>query len=148
MKLFYKLSDDLELIPDNQDTLNWMAGRKSGEIIEFEAKTEKQRTPTQNRCLHDYMGELANKLNEAGIDVKEVILLPMSFTKEIIKENMVKRIVKAMFPNKIKINKNGMEAVSTTDLSTKEITVVYDHLDKFTAEEFGIHVPWPSRFNH
>jgi len=38
MKAFFILSSDLELIPHNQQTLNWMAKRKSGEVISAEIK--------------------------------------------------------------------------------------------------------------
>ena len=94
------------------------------------------------------MGDLANALNNGGIDVVEVITWGMPFTKDIIKENMAKRIIKALYPEKIKIDKHGKEAVSTTQLSTKEIGVVYEYLNKWSAESHGISIPWPSRFNH
>jgi len=147
MKLSFKLSDDLELIPDNQDTLNWMASRKSGEVVEFEVNSEKQRTPTQNRCLHEYMSDLANKLNDGGHFVGQTITVDVDFTQETVKEYMVKPIVKAMYPDKIKVNKHGKEVVSTTQLSTKEISVVYENLNRLTSEKFGISCAWPSRFN-
>ena len=38
MKLFFKLSEDLELIPNNQETLNWMANRKAGEVVSADVK--------------------------------------------------------------------------------------------------------------
>lgn len=38
MKLFFKLSSDLELIPSGQESLNWMAKRKAGEVLSVEVK--------------------------------------------------------------------------------------------------------------
>lgn len=38
MKLFFKLSDDLEMIPQGSDTLGWMAKRKAGEVISADVK--------------------------------------------------------------------------------------------------------------
>ncbi len=38
MKAFFKLSSDLELIPHNQETLNWMSKRKPGQVISANIK--------------------------------------------------------------------------------------------------------------
>jgi len=38
MKLFFKLSPDLEPVPHDQQTLDWMAKRKAGEIISADVK--------------------------------------------------------------------------------------------------------------
>ncbi len=38
MKAFFRLSSDLELIPHNQETLDWMSKRKAGEIISADIK--------------------------------------------------------------------------------------------------------------
>jgi len=147
VKLSFKLSDCLEWVPADQDTLNYTAGRKEGDVVSFDI-ADKKRTNTQNGCLHQYMGELSTALNDGGYDVGTTITVKVDFTPETVKEYMVKPIVRAMYPNKIKTDQKGREVVSTTQLSTKEISLVYENLNRLTAEKFGISIPWPSRFNH
>ncbi len=38
MKAFFRLSSDLELIPHNQETMNWLVKRKAGEVISADIK--------------------------------------------------------------------------------------------------------------
>jgi len=148
MKALFKLSDDLELIPNNQDTLNWMAGKKAGDIVSFDV-TDEPRNKKMNSCAHQYFNDLANALNAGGYTVQESIKIDMQFTQEIVKECMFKRIAKAMFPNKVKLDKKGNKQISTTNLSNKEMCMIYDNLNLSVIDNFnGLSVPWPSRFNH
>lgn len=95
---------------------------------------ENQRTLTQNASLHKYFELLAKALNEAGFSVQQVVDVPLDSTKETVKQGMFKPVMTAMYPDK----------TSTGDLNTKEIKIVYDNLDRFTSEQFGISIPWPS----
>lgn len=95
-----------------------------------------QRTTQQNKALHKYCELVAQQLNDAGYDLKAVLdkkAIPVPCTKENIKENIIKPIEKALF-NKI----------STTELTTGEVTEVYDVMTKWLGEQFTIYVPWPS----
>ena len=98
-----------------------------------------QRTVQQNKCLHSYLAQLADALNGAGYDVTDgkVIRLPVAFTPENVKEMIFKKVMMSLYPDK----------TSTTELSTTEIQTVYENLNKFTAEKFGIGLDWPDRFN-
>jgi len=94
-----------------------------------------QRSKTQNGCLHEYIANLSEALNDGGFDVGTTIKIPVNFTPETVKEYMVKPIMKALYP----------EYTSTTQLDTKQIGVVYEHLNRLTAEKFGIGLLWPSK---
>jgi len=135
MKAFFKLSDDLELIPNNQDTLNWMANRKAGEVIEFEVK-DNARTLKQNRSMHLYFRLLADALNEAGLDMRKVLkpAIDIPWTTDSVKQHLWKPIQKIM-----------LDTESTTKLNTKGPKDVYLVLDRHIAEKHGIHIEWPCR---
>ncbi len=94
-----------------------------------------KRTPPQNASLHVYCTLLAKALNEAGYDVGTTIQVPVDFTKDTVKEYMVRPIMTALHPDKD----------STTQLDTVEIQNVYEHLNRLTAEKFGISIPWPDK---
>lgn len=96
---------------------------------------EKQRTLQQNKALHKYLTELANTLNNAGLDMKAVLKpgVCIEWNQDMAKEYLWRPIQKAM----------QLEA-STADLSTKDIQAVYAVLDRHLAQKFGVSVPWPS----
>ncbi len=96
----------------------------------------KQRTPKQNRSLHKWLGDLADALNDAGfyLNDKRLILLDVPFTKENLKENVVRPYIRAMYP----------DYESTTELSTTELQDLYQALDQVIAERTGVHVEYPS----
>lgn len=95
-----------------------------------------QRTPKQNNSLHEYCGNLAHELNMAGFDFNDgkVIRLPVSFTKVNVKEYIVHRVMRALYP----------DVDSTADLTTIQLQEVYENVNRITAEQWGISVPWPS----
>ena len=82
---------------------------------------ENQRTTTQNRALHLYFTLLAEALNEGGLDMKKVLRpeVDISWNSTTIKEYIWRPIQNAQLLKK-----------STKDLSTKEIDVVYDTINK------------------
>ena len=96
-----------------------------------------QRTAQQRKALEVYCHGLAEILNASGYDFNDgkVIRLPVAFTQENVKEYMFKKVMTAMYPDK----------TSTTELSTTEIQQVYENLNTFTAEKFGVSVTWPSQ---
>lgn len=95
---------------------------------------EKNRTELQNRALHKFFEILAEEMNETGIDFRSVILeLPkadISATKQNIKDMIWRPVQKALLLKK-----------STTQLTTKEIDVIYNHLNRFFAEHFKFQIP-------
>jgi len=97
-------------------------------------KEPEQRTTLQNASLHVYAKLLAEKLAEAGLDMRKVIKVDITPTPENVKETMIKPVMTSLFPDK----------KSTRELSTKEIQQVYEVMNRATAERLGISIEWPS----
>src|ERR1044071_6647334 len=96
---------------------------------------DKQRTIQQNKALHLYFQIIAEKLNDAGLDMR-VVLKPeveIPWTKESVKDHLW-RPVQDLY----------LKKDSTTELTTDEITKVYEVLNRFLAEKHGISEPFPS----
>lgn len=99
-----------------------------------------RRTEAQNNALHLYFEQIAQALNHEGYDVRIVLQViaekgvDMMWSKELVKELLWRSIQKKYTGKK-----------STTELdSIKEITDIYDMLNKWLGENFQIHVPFPS----
>ena len=95
------------------------------------------RTSQQNRALHLWLERLAEALNDAGYSVNDRIVLKaeISFTKENLKENVFKPVMRALYPEK----------KSTAELGKIEITEVYDEVNRFLAQRVPVDVPpWPT----
>jgi hypothetical protein len=99
-------------------------------------KEEKKRTDQQRKALEVYCRLMAEKLNEAGLDMK-VILKPeidIPWTQESVKTHIWKPVLKAM-ENK----------TSTTEMITTNPTDILMVIDRFLAEKHGFYGPdWPS----
>lgn len=100
--------------------------------------TETKRTTAQNAAMHLYFTQLAERLNDAGLDQQTVLAEAVSlpWTKVSVKENLWKTIQRVMLAKD-----------STTEMNTKDPQEIYRVLDRFTAEKFGITVPWPERMD-
>ena len=99
------------------------------------SKEEKQRTLQQNRAMHLYFTKLSEALNEAGLDMREVLKpsIDIPWTPKNAKDYLWKPIEGAL-----------LHKHSTTQLTTKEIDKVYDILNRHTSEKFGISILFPS----
>jgi len=97
-------------------------------------KVSDKRTLKQNAALHVYFGLVAETLNLAGLDMRAVlkpeIQIPWSIMS--VKEYMWRPI------QKIQLQKN-----STTELTKRDIDLVYDTMNRALAEH-GVHEPFPS----
>ena len=96
---------------------------------------DKQRSIQQNKALHKYCNNLAEALNEAGLDQRKVLKpgIDIPWTMESVKDNLYKPILKAL---------TGKE--STIDMSTTDPSLVYEVLNRHMGEKHGITVEWPS----
>lgn len=96
---------------------------------------DKQRTVQQNRALHVYFTLITNALNSAGLDMKTVLKpeIEIPWSPQTVKEYLWRSVQKAQLHKR-----------STTELSTKDIDLVYDTLNRYLAEKFGVHEPFPS----
>ena len=96
---------------------------------------EEKRTPQQNRALHLYFELVAKGLNDAGLDMRAVI-------KDDIEIPWNKDMVKKFLWGPIQEAKLGKK--STTKLTTKEIDIVFNILNRHFGEKLGFHQPFPS----
>ena len=98
-------------------------------------QTAKQRTLKQNRALHAYFGLLADELNTAGLDMKRVLKphIDIPWSTETIKEYIWRPI------QEVQLRKH-----STTELSTKDIDKVFETINRFIGDRFGLHIAFPS----
>jgi hypothetical protein len=103
--------------------------------LRVDLKTGKQRTLTQNRCLHLYCQQLADALNEAGLDFRQTIKdgVEVPWSDALAKEYLWRPIQRAV---------TGKE--STTKPERAEYSQIYDVLNRHISGKFGIYCPWPS----
>ncbi len=106
----------------------WSRLVESGDAPLISEMNDMQRTGQQNKSLHKYCQMVADEMNAAGYDFKEVVRLPVSMTPELVKEYLFKRIMSTQYPDK----------ESTTELSTTEIQTVYETMNAATAQLFKI----------
>ena len=96
---------------------------------------EKIRTDKQNKALHLYFTHLAEELNNAGYDMRKILKpsVDIPWNSKTVKEFLWRPVMKAQL---------GKE--STTDLTTKEIDLVFETITRHFSEKFGISVAFPS----
>ena len=99
-------------------------------------KEPKKRTITQNRALHLGLEQASIELNGKGID-RHIVIQDLEgysapITPEFLKE-VFKEIMWTTYRKK-----------STTELTTNEMTTCWDVFALFMAENYGIHLTWPS----
>ena len=95
-----------------------------------------QRTSQQNRSLHLYFTLLADELNASGYDMRKTLQesIDIPWSPSSIKSFLWKPVQEAM-----------LEKESTTELTTKDIDMIYDVINKTIGERTGVHVPFPSK---
>ena len=96
----------------------------------------KQRTSQQNKSLHKGLQEVADRLQEQGIERKtimeDLVGYEAPITMEFLKE-IYKTIIFTMYGH-----------TSTAQLEKKQVTDSWDVFNKFMGENYGVHCPWPS----
>ena len=133
MKLDIKTAQDLEYAIELIEE-----GVISNKDIYLEIK-EVTRTSHQNKAIHLYCGMVSRKLNLGGFDFVEVMKrmevdIPATSTR--VKEDIWRPIQTSM-----------LEIKSTTKLKTKQVSEVYEVMNRFTSERFGFGVAFPGYFN-
>lgn len=104
--------------------------------LDLEIKVKgKARSGQQNRALHKYFSMLADKLNEAGLDMRKTLRedVEMPWSADLIKDFMWRPLQKAMF-----------DVDSTAKMKRADYTKVYEVLNRHTASKLGVSVAWPS----
>ena len=121
---------------DNKSEIALAMARLEGKCVKVTLETHtKQRTLTQNNALHLYFKLVAETFQEAGYDARMVFKpeAEIPITEDMVKELMWKTIQKAI------TKKN-----STNQLSTGEVSQIYDIMNRHISEKFGLHIPFPS----
>lgn len=95
-----------------------------------------KRTLSQNSALHVYFQLIADELNGAGLPIKATLEhydVDLDWSSESVKSLVWRPIQKALLGKR-----------STTELKKQQdIDRVYEHINRFLSEQFGIHVPFP-----
>jgi hypothetical protein len=118
-----------------ENAINEIRNKPIGEYgfllkIETGKRTEKQRNSIEVYCR-----ELAKALNDAGIPIKEEFLgrtLDIDWDQAGVKRRLWKGTQKRLF-----------DIESTTKLTRAQVSDVYETINRYTAENFGIHVAFP-----
>ena len=91
-------------------------------------------TRRQQNSLHLYFSNLAEELNDSGYDMKKVLRVDIPWSPMTVKEYLWRPLQEAYLLKR-----------STTELNKeKEISEVYEILNRVIAERCGIHCPFPS----
>ena len=94
-------------------------------------------TGQQRKALHKYCEQIAETLNDAGIDMRTFFKpgFDIPWNKDNIKNSVWRSVQTAIYP----------DVESTEDLENHQITKIYDILNKHLGEKHGVHVPWPCK---
>ena len=98
------------------------------------ANKDQRRTMQQNKAMHLWFQQIADTLNDAGLDMRKVLKphIDIPWTKDNVKEFMWRPVQTAVCLKK-----------STTKLTPKEVTLIFDTFNRHLAK-FGVHIPFPS----
>lgn len=95
-----------------------------------------KRTLQQNKALHKLFTQMSDTFNTLGLDMR-VVLKPeikILWTPEAVKRELFKPVMKAMY-----------NIDSTTELTTDQVSKVYEQIMKVIGEKFGIYLEFPSK---
>jgi len=119
----------------NINGLRGLLKRFDGKSVVLTVETLPQRrTSAQNRALHLWYSQLADKLNESGFDMKKIIHVDIPWSGDTVKQYLWKPLQKMI-----------LGTTSTRSLKRDDLDKVFDPLNKTIAErtEGNIHVPFP-----
>lgn len=96
---------------------------------------DKPRTIQQNKAIHVLFEMIAEELNRAGLDMRKALKpdVELPWNKDTVKEYIWKPVQQAQLLKK-----------STTELTSKEIDEVFDTINRFMGQRWGLHIPFPS----
>lgn len=95
-----------------------------------------QRSIKQNSNYWAWITALSKEMLEKGIDINEVLTVPIMPTPEILHEVITKRLIKSIYGKK-----------STTELSTKELSEVVEIIRHAMSERTGGEINLPFNEN-
>lgn len=98
----------------------------------------KQRTIPQNNSIHLWLKLVADELNNQGQTIQNVVA---KIRKAEIRPTMLALKEVAWRPYQMV----AVHKESTTQLNKHEVDIIYEGLNKFFSQEFGIGIPFPSQ---
>ena len=104
--------------------------------LELDIKAKgKARTLKQNAALHMFLTNLASALNDAGLDMKRTLKheVDIPWSMPMAKEYLWKPMQKVV---------TGQE--STAKVKTVDYPLIYETLNRYMSDKFGISVQWPT----
>lgn len=98
--------------------------------------TDEKRTKLQNRSIHKYCATLSDTLSDAGLDMKAVLRpeAEIPWTPANVKDNIWRTVQVAMF-----------NVESTADLTTAQVSQVYEVVNRHLTNTVGVSVPFPNK---
>jgi len=133
-KIQLEFTIEADTFPEGKEKIEEMLAKK-GFVASKITAVRNVRSAAQNNAMHLWFTMLAEEFNKKGLDVKATLseTVEHDWSAQLVKELMWKPIQKSMFDKK-----------STAQLSTDEVTKVYETINRFIGVKFGIHVPFPS----
>lgn len=112
----------------------------SGQTVIVDVQEWHQRTDQQRKAIEVYCAALARAFNDAGLDARAVLAkmrdgVEIPWSQERVKDLIWREIQLAILKKK-----------STTKLSPVEVSKVYEVVNRFTAQRFGLSMAFPSRW--
>ena len=110
---------------------------RDNRYVEFSWSTGRQRTLKQNAALNLWLGWLAQRLNDAGLDMRRVLKPSVSipWTASAAKEYLWRPVQMAL---------TGKQ--STAEAERADYSAVQDVLARHLGEKFGVEAPpWPKK---
>ena len=128
---FEKLGDTLH--PADDEAIQWLINAKERDVIELRIGT---RTSAQNNALHKWLRDCANALNDAGLDMREVLCktADIPWTEHSFKERVWRPVQEAMTGHH-----------SSADVDKPDYQAISETIDRHIAVrcQFAL-PPWPT----
>jgi hypothetical protein len=103
------------------------------------SEDRKLRTGQQNKCLHQWLTQVAMTLDEAGLDIRTTMKadFELPWTGVAAKEYLWKPVQQVL-----------ANVESTTEASTKEYQLICETITRHIGQNLGVVLPpWPSQQN-
>jgi len=100
---------------------------------------QRSRTAQQNKCLHQWLAQVAWTLDDAGLDIRQTMKadFAMPWTPVAAKEYLWRPVQEVL-----------ANVSSTKDASTTEYPLICDTITRHIGQNHGVILtPWPSRNN-
>jgi hypothetical protein len=129
MKILIEIKNGVIVPQEPEKVLGLKNGFYTVEVANMDTRTIKQ-----NSAMHKYFDMVAKEFNKRNLSISVVLKPDIMWNTIAIKEQLWKPI-----------QKGALGKISTTRLEKKDLTLVYDIMNKLLGERFGFNVPFPSK---